>query len=62
MLNADIVTVYDTIASTTSRHRICEMLTGFSDSASSKRLSTLVFLTLSAAKTLTRLTSSKAES
>jgi hypothetical protein len=38
------------------------MLTGFSDSASSKRLSTLVFLTLSAAKTLTRLTSSKPES
>jgi CheY-like chemotaxis protein len=28
MLYADIVTVYDTIASTMSRHRICEILTG----------------------------------
>ena len=38
MLNADIVTVYDTIASTTSRHRIYEMLTGVSDSAPSNVL------------------------
>jgi hypothetical protein len=37
MFYANIVTVYDTIASTTSRHRICEMLTGFSDSAPVKR-------------------------
>ena len=46
MLYADIVTVYDTIASAMSRHRICEMLTGVSDSAPSNVLRTLVYLTL----------------
>jgi hypothetical protein len=62
MLDADIVTSYDTTASTMSRHRICEMLTGVSDSAPSNVLRTLVYLTLSAAKTLMRRMSSKPES